>query len=127
MIETRTKDLTQRSQRTQRKEGMNVRDAMITACPTKLKAILMSNIAVILGVIPMALGIGESLAEIRQPMGIVVAGGIVSSMVMTLWLIPCLEFVLSKRAKHSTGNNGFISKLSALRRKILTSKNGSNQ
>ena len=83
-----------------RREGMTVREAMITACPTKLKAILMSNIAVILGVIPMALGIGESLAEIRQPMGIVVAGGIVSSMVMTLWFIPCLEFVLNKKKKN---------------------------
>jgi HAE1 family hydrophobic/amphiphilic exporter-1 len=110
-----------------RREGMNVREAMISACPTKLKAILMSNIAIILGVIPMALGIGESLAEIRQPMGIVVAGGIVSSMIMTLWLIPCLEFVLGKRAKLGTESNGFISKLRALRRKILTSKNGSNQ
>ena len=86
-----------------RREGMDICEAMISACPTKLKAILMSNIAVILGVIPMALGIGESLAEIRQPMGIVVAGGIVSSMVMTLWLIPCLEFVLSKKIKKGAG------------------------
>ena len=63
----------------------------------------MSNIAIILGTIPMALGIGESLAEMRQPMGIVVAGGIVSSMIMTLWLIPCLEFALSKRVKVDNG------------------------
>ena len=83
-----------------RREGMNVSEAMISACPTKLKAILMSNIAVVLGVIPMALGIGESLAEIRQPMGIVVAGGIISSMIMTLWLVPCLEFVLSRKNKN---------------------------
>jgi HAE1 family hydrophobic/amphiphilic exporter-1 len=82
-----------------RREGANVREALIRACPAKLKAILMSNIAVILGVIPMAMGIGASLAEMRQPMGIVVAGGIVSSMIMTLWLIPCLEFVLSKKKK----------------------------
>jgi HAE1 family hydrophobic/amphiphilic exporter-1 len=82
-----------------RQQGLSVKDALLRACPAKLKAILMSNIAIILGTIPMALGIGESLAEMRKPMGIVVAGGIVSSMVMTLWLIPCLEFVLSKRKK----------------------------
>jgi HAE1 family hydrophobic/amphiphilic exporter-1 len=82
-----------------RTNGLSIKDAMLRACPAKLKAILMSNIAIILGTIPMALGIGESLAEMRQPMGIVIAGGIVSSMIMTLWLIPCLEFVLSKRAK----------------------------
>jgi HAE1 family hydrophobic/amphiphilic exporter-1 len=79
--------------------GMSVQDALLRACPAKLKAILMSNIAIILGTIPMALGIGESLAEMRKPMGIVVSGGIVSSMIMTLWLIPCLEFVVSKKKK----------------------------
>jgi len=79
--------------------GMSVQDALLRACPAKLKAILMSNIAIILGTIPMALGIGESLAEMRKPMGIVVSGGVISSMIMTLWLIPCLEFALSKRIK----------------------------
>jgi HAE1 family hydrophobic/amphiphilic exporter-1 len=82
-----------------RQQGLSVKDALLKACPSKLKAILMSNIAIILGTIPMALGIGESLAEMRKPMGIVVSGGIVSSMIMTLWLIPCLEFVLSRKKK----------------------------
>ena len=82
-----------------KREGMSVRDALINACPEKLKAILMSNIAVIMGIIPMALGVGGSAAEIRQPMGVVVTGGIISSMIMTLWLIPCLEFVLSRKNK----------------------------
>jgi HAE1 family hydrophobic/amphiphilic exporter-1 len=77
-------------------EGLPVREALIKACPAKLKAILMSNIAIILGMIPMALGIGASLAEMRQPMGIIVSGGIISSTFMTLWLIPALEFVLQR-------------------------------
>jgi HAE1 family hydrophobic/amphiphilic exporter-1 len=91
-----------------KQEGLGVEEALLKACPAKLKAILMSNIAIILGMIPMALGIGESLAEMRQPMGIIVTGGIVSSTIMTLWLIPCLEFALARRtAKHHTqqGNN----------------------
>jgi len=79
--------------------GMSVQEALLRACPAKLKAILMSNIAIILGTIPMALGIGESLAEMRKPMGIVVSGGVISSMIMTLWLIPCLEFALSRKKK----------------------------
>jgi len=82
-----------------KREGLNVRDALVRACPAKLKAILMSNIAVIMGIIPMALGIGASLAEMRQPMGIVITGGIISSMIMILWLIPCLEFVLNGKKK----------------------------
>ena len=79
-----------------KQQGMNVQEALISACPAKLKAIVMSNIAVIMGIIPMALGLGASVAEMRQPMGVVVTGGIISSMVMTLWLIPCLEFVTRK-------------------------------
>jgi HAE1 family hydrophobic/amphiphilic exporter-1 len=80
-------------------EGAPVREALIKACPAKLKAILMSNIAIILGMIPMALGLGASLAEMRQPMGIIVSGGIIFSTFMTLWLIPSLEFVLKGRIK----------------------------
>ncbi len=82
-----------------RREGMDLKTAMITACPAKLKAILMSNIAIILGMIPMALGIGASLAEMRQPMGILVSGGVISSTIMTLWLIPSLELVLNSQKK----------------------------
>jgi HAE1 family hydrophobic/amphiphilic exporter-1 len=79
--------------------GLTVREALVKACPAKLKPILMSNIAIILGMIPMALGIGESLAEMRQPMGVIVIGGIISSTIMTLWLIPCLEFVVSGKKR----------------------------
>ncbi|MDR2054190.1 MAG: efflux RND transporter permease subunit [Treponema sp.] len=67
-----------------KREGMAPMEAMLKACPAKLKAILMSNIAIILGMIPMALGIGASLAEMRQPMGVITIGGIVSSTVLTL-------------------------------------------
>jgi HAE1 family hydrophobic/amphiphilic exporter-1 len=93
-----------------KREGLSVREALIKACPAKLKAILMSNIAIILGMIPMALGIGASLAEMRQPMGIIVSGGIISSTVMTLWLIPCLEFVIfgGKKSTRRSKNKGVI-------------------
>jgi HAE1 family hydrophobic/amphiphilic exporter-1 len=81
---------------------MNVREALLEACPVKLKAILMSNIAIILGMIPMAMGIGSSGAEMRQPMGMVIIGGILSSMILTLLLIPALEYLRSpKEASHA--------------------------
>jgi HAE1 family hydrophobic/amphiphilic exporter-1 len=82
-----------------KKESLGVREALLKACPAKLKPILMSNIAIILGMIPMALGIGASLAEMRIPMGVIVIGGIVSSTIMTLWLIPALEYLLTRRAR----------------------------
>jgi HAE1 family hydrophobic/amphiphilic exporter-1 len=87
-----------------REEGASVEAALIKACPTKLKPILMSNLAIILGNIPMALGIGASLSEMRQPMGIIVIGGIVSSTIMTLWLIPAIEHLLSRKKQPVTSN-----------------------
>ncbi|WP_255944818.1 efflux RND transporter permease subunit [Brucepastera parasyntrophica] len=82
-----------------KKEGLGVVDALVKACPVKLKAILMSNIAIILGMVPMAMGIGASLAEMRQPMGVIVIGGIISSTVLTLWFIPALEYFVSCRSR----------------------------
>jgi HAE1 family hydrophobic/amphiphilic exporter-1 len=64
----------------------------------------MSNLAIILGNIPMALGMGASLSEMRQPMGIIVIGGIVSSTVMTLWLIPAIERLLSRKKQPGNPN-----------------------
>ncbi|MDR0760270.1 MAG: efflux RND transporter permease subunit [Treponema sp.] len=86
-----------------RREGLGAAEALLKACPVKLKAILMSNIAIILGMIPMALGIGESLAEMRQPMGIIVSGGIVSSTILTLWFIPALERLVTRSTKKLSG------------------------
>jgi HAE1 family hydrophobic/amphiphilic exporter-1 len=89
-----------------KREGYSAVEALLKACPTKLKAILMSNIAIILGMIPMALGIGASLAEMRQPMGIITIGGIVSSTILTLWFIPAVERLVIRRAKKQSTNNG---------------------
>jgi HAE1 family hydrophobic/amphiphilic exporter-1 len=80
-----------------REQGMSVKEALLRACPGKLKAILMSNIAIILGELPMAMGIGASGAEMRAPMGIVIIGGVVSSTLLTLWLIPALELVFTRK------------------------------
>ncbi len=84
-------------------KGLGTREAMLEACPTKLKAILMSNIAIVLGMLPMAMGLGASGAEMRQPMGMVIIGGIISSTVMTLFLIPALEYLASRDRKSDAG------------------------
>lgn len=81
------------------KEGKGVKDALVEAAPTKLKPILMSTIAIALGMLPMAIGLGESGAEIRQPMGIVSIGGILVSMFLTLIFVPALYLVTHKTKK----------------------------
>lgn len=74
-----------------RKEGYSVHDALLEACPTKLQPILMANLATILGMLPMALGIGASGAEMRQPLGVVSIGGLLAATLLTLFVIPAIE------------------------------------
>lgn len=81
------------------KKGLSMREALIEACPTKLKPILMSNIAAILGMLPMALGIGSAGAELRQPMGIVSIGGLATATLLTLFVIPSIENVMTRNKK----------------------------
>ncbi|MDR1317173.1 MAG: efflux RND transporter permease subunit [Spirochaetales bacterium] len=80
-----------------RREGLSVKEALIIAGPRKLKPILMSNIATVLGMLPMALAIGSSGAEMRQAMGIVSIGGILSSTVLTLFIIPAIEYIFARK------------------------------
>ncbi|MFA5511560.1 MAG: efflux RND transporter permease subunit [Candidatus Kapaibacterium sp.] len=77
-----------------REEGLSVRDALIKAGPTKVKPILMSTTAIILGMLPMALGIGETGKEMRIPLGIVSIGGLLMSTILTLIVIPAAYYVI---------------------------------
>lgn len=80
-----------------REKGESVHDALVEACTTKLKPILMSNIAIILGMLPMALGLGVSGVEMRQPMGVVSIGGLIISTMLSLFVIPVLYNIVSRR------------------------------
>ncbi|MCK9331158.1 MAG: efflux RND transporter permease subunit, partial [Candidatus Cloacimonetes bacterium] len=79
-----------------RKQGRSVHDALLEACPIKLKPILMSNLAIILGMLPMAIGIGSAGKEFRQSMGVVSIGGLIMSTILTLFVIPTLYYVTTK-------------------------------
>jgi len=85
-----------------REKGMSVTEALLEACPVKLRPIIMSAAAIILGMLPMAIGMGASGREMRQPMGIVTIGGLVVSTVLTLFIIPALLSLLSKSKKTET-------------------------
>jgi HAE1 family hydrophobic/amphiphilic exporter-1 len=78
------------------RRGKNVHDALLEAGPTKLKPILMATIAIILGMLPMAMGIGAAGKEFRQPMGIVSIGGLVVSTFLALLVIPALYNLTTK-------------------------------
>ena len=71
-----------------REAGKNVRDALIEACPTRLRPILMTSFATIVAAIPAALTFGPG-AESRAPMAIAVIGGVFVSTFLTLLVVPC--------------------------------------
>jgi HAE1 family hydrophobic/amphiphilic exporter-1 len=70
-------------------EHIPVRQALMEACPTRLRPILMTSIATIAGALPAALSFGAG-AESRQPMAIAVIGGVFVSTLLTLYVVPCV-------------------------------------
>jgi HAE1 family hydrophobic/amphiphilic exporter-1 len=67
--------------------GMNTRDAIIAAGPVRLRPILMTTVAMIFGMAPIALGLGEG-SETRAPMAVATIGGLVTSLFLTLLVVP---------------------------------------
>jgi hydrophobe/amphiphile efflux-1 (HAE1) family protein len=75
--------------------GVTVRDALLEACPIRLRPILMTSLATIAAALPLALALGPG-AELRSPMAIAVIGGVLVSTLLTLFVVPCVYELLSK-------------------------------
>ena len=73
---------------TLRARGRNRHDALVEAGPTRLRPIMMTTLALILGMLPVALAIGRG-SEFRETIGIIIIGGISLSTLLTLVVIPC--------------------------------------
>ncbi len=72
---------------TLRARGMERKEAILTAGPVRLRPILMTTFAMVLGMMPIAIGIGEG-AETRSPMAIATIGGLITSLFLTLVVVP---------------------------------------
>lgn len=72
-----------------RARGIPRLEAILTAAPTRLRPILMTSCAAILGMMPLAAGIGRG-SEIQAPLATTVVGGLVSSTLLTLFVVPCV-------------------------------------
>ncbi|MDO4178623.1 MAG: efflux RND transporter permease subunit [Phascolarctobacterium sp.] len=84
----------------QRDNGVPLEKAVLEACSLRLRPIFMTTFSTILGMMPIALGIGEG-AELRQSMGVVLVGGLTTSTMLTLVIIPLIYVEFEKfKAKH---------------------------
>ncbi|MFH1080141.1 MAG: efflux RND transporter permease subunit [Pseudomonadota bacterium] len=70
-----------------RERGLSRREALLQAGPVRLRPILMTTLAMVFGMLPVAAGLGEG-AETRSPMGIAVIGGLLTSLLLTLVVVP---------------------------------------
>lgn len=95
-----------------RERGMSRTEALLQAGPTRLRPILMTTLAMIFGMVPVAMGLGEG-SEFRSPMGQAVIGGLVTSTILTLLVVPIVYTILDDIS---------FKKLGALIGKLMPSK-----
>jgi len=79
-----------------RTRGMEKREAILEAGHTRLRPIMMTTLTTTLGLLPLALGIGEG-AELRAPMAITVIGGLLVSTMLTLVVIPVVYNLIDRK------------------------------
>lgn len=78
--------------------GLSIREAVIDAATRRLRPILMTSLATALGALPIAMALGAS-SQSRIPMGITIIGGLIFSLILTLFVIPALYTYFSRNIK----------------------------
>ncbi|MGQ0644653.1 MAG: efflux RND transporter permease subunit [Elusimicrobiota bacterium] len=83
-----------------RLHGLGVREALMEACPIRLRPILMTSVSTTAGAVPAALAWGPG-AETIRPMAVVVIGGVLVSTLLTLFVVPCAYSLLARLESHT--------------------------
>ncbi|MBI3564781.1 MAG: efflux RND transporter permease subunit, partial [Elusimicrobia bacterium] len=78
-----------------RRAGLGVKQALLDACPVRLRPILMTSAATIAGAVPLALATGPG-SELMKPMAVTVIGGVIVSTALTLVVVPCFYELVSR-------------------------------
>ncbi|MGU3536344.1 MdtB/MuxB family multidrug efflux RND transporter permease subunit [Methylobacterium sp. A54F] len=86
----------------EREEGLSPRDAIYEACLLRFRPILMTTLAALFAAVPLIVGTGVG-SELRQPLGIVIAGGLIVSQVLTLFTTPVIYLAFDRLERRLTG------------------------
>lgn len=84
-----------------RDEGLSKYEAILQASESRLRPILMTSLAIALGALPIAMSLGAASLS-RMGMGVVIVGGTLFSLVLTLFVIPTIYLMFSRKRKHNT-------------------------
>lgn len=84
-------------------KGMPINDALREACPIRLRPVLMTSLTVILALLPAALGLGAG-AETNGPLSVAVIGGMISSTLLTLVVVPAVYSLTQHGRQRAAGN-----------------------
>ena len=79
-------------------EGLASYEAIVVGSQDRVRPILMTALTTILGLIPLAMGLGEG-TELNQPMAIVVIGGLLTSTILTLFIVPIIYSLLDSQTR----------------------------